>query len=296
MRKTEAKTKVQKLTNAELPKFVEKLHKDIRESAKSIGRGEIQDTVRGYYQTQKHRKSLEEQYRAKRKEGKPCRINQYHFSQYKVLEDQQKKILEEYAKHKKMGRWAMANKGIGPIFATGLIAFIDMDIAKHPGHIYSFAGVVPGQKWEKGKPPPCCRAFKTLVSLIGHSFCFSSKKEGAYYGKVYADRMKQEVSKNDAGDFKSEAERALREKTYKKTTIAYKEYMKGKLPKAQLMARAQRYAAKLFISHWWHEAYKIHYNETPPMPWAIAHGNHTDFIPPPFTVEEVEAGLLESTA
>lgn len=53
------------------------------------------------------------------------------------------------------------------------------------------------------------------------------------------------------------------------------------LPPAHIQARAQRRVKKLFISHWWEEAYKQHYHREPPPPYPIAHMNHVHIIKSP---------------
>jgi len=287
MIKKEPKTKITPLPIKEIPDFVERLKKEVRETAKVLGKEELQFVLWLYSSVQKQRKAAGERVRSLVARGLDCEIIQSVWSNLQATENQIRSIMKPYAESRAMGRWALKVKGIGPIFATSLMAYINMEKAVTPGHIYSFAGIVPGQVWKKGQKPPWCIAFKTLVALIGQAFCFVSSREGAYYGQVYVDRMKLETAKNKKGDYAAEAKRILGSKTFKKTTTAYKEYSKGNLPKAHIMARCRRYAAKLFLSHWWHEAYREHYDKTPPMPWVIEHGGHVDFIPPPHTLEDV---------
>lgn len=46
-------------------------------------------------------------------------------------------------------------------------------------------------------------------------------------------------------------------------------------------ARAERWAVKLFLSHWWQVAYESTYNKPAPTPYAIEHLGHVHTIPVP---------------
>ncbi len=71
-----------------------------------------------------------------------------------------------------------------------------------------------------------------------------------------------------------------------KTTEAYKYYIKGQLPPAHIQARAERYAVKLFIAHFFEVYYKFHFKKDPPAPYPIAFLGHVHKIEPqPFNAE-----------
>lgn len=115
---------------------------------------------------------------------------------------------------------------------------------------------------------------------MGESFVKVSGKPEAYYGRVYVQRKEYETAKNAAGDYADQAEHILAEKNIGKDTDAFGHYSEGRLPPAQIHARAKRYAVKLLLAHWHHKAYVNRFNEEPPKPYAIAHLGHTDFIHP----------------
>jgi len=72
----------------------------------------------------------------------------------KVREDQIAQALGIFAQQHEMGRWAMGICGIADIMSAGLLAHINMDLAKTPGHIYAYGGIAPGIRWigsEKSK-------------------------------------------------------------------------------------------------------------------------------------------------
>lgn len=122
---------------------------------------------------------------------------------------------------------------------------------------------------------------KVLCWKIGESFVKVAARDSDVYGKVYLDRKMLEEQRNDDGMFADQAERTLAEKTYSKSTEAYKAYSEGRLPQGRIHARAKRYAVKLFLSHWHHVAYESHFGTPPPKPYIIEHGGHTHFLAPP---------------
>ena len=69
--------------------------------------------------------------------------------------------------------------------------------------------------------------------------------------------------------------------TYFAETDARKHLEAGKLPPAQLHARAKRYAVKLFLAHWQHVAWEIRFGEAPPKPYALTQLQHAHYIAPP---------------
>jgi len=44
-----------------------------------------------------------------------------------------------------------------------------------------------------------------------------------------------------------------------------------------------RKAVKVFLCLWWQEDYRNVFKAEPPLPWALAHGGHTDLV----TLEQV---------
>jgi hypothetical protein len=96
-----------------------------------------------------------------------------------------------------------------------------------------------------------------------------------YYGKVFAERRQLEEKRNLEGKFAQQAEECA--KRYKKTTVAYKSYIEGKLPDAHLHARARRYAVKRFLSH----LHTVMYYLERIQGLDDLTGVHTHYVPPP---------------
>lgn len=122
---------------------------------------------------------------------------------------------------------------------------------------------------------------KVLCWKIGQSFVKVSGNEDAFYGRLWAERKAEEVRRNEAGEFAEQAARVLESRQYKRDTSAKAAYTAGKLPAAHLEARAERWAVKLFLSHWWQVAYESTYNKPAPTPYALEHLGHVHAIPVP---------------
>jgi hypothetical protein len=197
----------------------------------------------------------------------------------KALELEIAKWITDYAVAHPMWSYFKSVKGIGPIIAAGLLAHIDINKCPTVGHIYQFAGIAGnGQKpWLKKTLRPHNAKLKTLCWKIGQSFM----KAGGYYGDVYRARKVYEIERNERGDLAAQAENKLKTNNYGKTTDAYKHYKAGRLPPAQIDARARRYAVKLFLAHFWEVWYRVHFGKAPPLPYPIAHLDHAHYIPPP---------------
>ncbi len=119
---------------------------------------------------------------------------------------------------------------------------------------------------------------KTLCWKIGDSFVKVSGKENAFYGLLYRENKAKEVARNVAGDFATQAANVLRKTPSHKQKATYAE---GRLPDGHVDMRARRATVKLFLSHYHEIGYRLLHGKEPARPWAIEHGGHTHYIPPP---------------
>lgn len=197
------------------------------------------------------------------------------------LEREIVKALDVYSSKHVPGEWAKSIVGIGPVIAAGLLAHIDIEKAPTVGHIWSFAGLNPAAKWEKGQKRPWNARLKVLCWKIGDSFVKQQSREKDVYGKVYVERKAYEVARNEAGGNADAAARSLAERNIKdKDLRAVLE--SGMLPAGQIDLRARRYSVKLFLAHLHHVMYEDRFGVgTVPRPYIIEHGGHTHFIAPP---------------
>jgi len=257
---------------------ISKLTKDLKRAAITLSDDEARFLVDQYYMSQDNRKRAANQCRSLAESGEPNSLLRHLADQNESLEGQIKRALGTYAENHPVGKWMTSVYGIGPVLSAGLLAHIDINKAPTAGHIWAYAGLDPTKKWEKGQRRPWNAKLKTLCWLIGQSFMKFSKREECLYGKLYLEKKEYYRSKNEAGDYKEEATK--RKDAVGKNTDAYKYYSQGKLPPAQIDARARRWVVKLFLSHL-HEVWYIHaFGTKPPAPYPIAILGHAHKIEP----------------
>jgi len=278
-------------TDDDFRKPVERLARDLVRAAATLSDREARFLVDAYYSMQEERKRANNQLRAM--EAEPHMVIDWLAAQHETLEGQIKRALDAYSDAHPVGPWLKSLHGIGPVIAAGLMAHIDITKAPTAGHIWRFAGLDPTMQWKKGQKRPWNASLRTLCWKIGQSFVKFSGAEECVYGAVtYRKRKEMEVERNERGENAETAQHILSEKNFGKTTEAYKALITGKLPPAQIDARARRYAVKLFLSHlqmvWWFISTK----ELPPLPYPIAHLAHAHMVPPP-NIDQVP-GLAEA--
>lgn len=118
---------------------------------------------------------------------------------------------------------------------------------------------------------------KVLAWKIGDSFCKVHNRPGALYGRLYAERKVLETARNEAGEFAEQARRTLDErKIHDPVTRGF--YESGRLPPGRIEQRARRVAVKIFLVHWWQEAWRRKYGTEPPRAYPIAILGHADEI------------------
>lgn len=124
---------------------------------------------------------------------------------------------------------------------------------------------------------------KVLCWKIGQSFVMTQSRDSDVYGKLYAQAKERYIMLNSEGAYADAAQLKLETTNIGKSTDAYKWYAAGKLPPAHIQARAERWARKMFLSHYWEVCYTIRHRKRAPEPYVIAHmgDEHNRYIPPP---------------
>lgn len=263
---------------------LKRLARDIRSAATTLSRDEARFLVDLYYTMQEHRIATAGQVHSLVTSGEPHATIGFFAAQMRTLEGQVKSALDAYSNSEPLGQWARSVVGIGPVISAGLLAHIDIAKAPSYGNVWSFAGLNPTVKWEKGQKRPWNAALKTLCWKIGESFVKVSGRDGAFYGKVYAETKERYQRENTALVYADAAAAALKAKKIGKETEAFKAYSVGLLPPAHVHARAKRYAVKLFLSHYWERGRKLA-GLPVPEPYPIAHLGHAHRIEPPVLPE-----------
>jgi hypothetical protein len=263
----------------ELRGAVTRLSRDLVKAAATLSEEEARYLVDGYYMMQDSRKRADNQLRSMQDE--PHEILGWFGAQADIMEGQVKRALDVYSDNHAVGLWMKSLYGIGPVLAAGLLAHIDIKQAPTAGHVWRFAGLDPSSKWGKGEKRPWNAELRTLTWKCGQSFMKFSGNENCVYGHTYKERKSFEVARNERGDNTARAAEILKEKNWAKGTEAYKHLTKGRLPPAQIDARARRYAVKLFLSHlqtvWWF----VQFRKLPASPYAMGKLDHAHFIPLP---------------
>jgi len=279
-----------------------KLTKDLTKAARNMSDEEARILVDNYYIMQDYRKSYENQIRSidypvtfdetgKKKKltdeekeqlnalpKEPHETLDWLLANAEMLEKGIKTILDKYTDQHPIGRWLKSICGIGPVIAAGLLAHIDITKCPTAGHIWSYAGLNPESKWNKGEKRPWNARLKVVCWKIGQAFVKVSNNEKDVYGKIYKERKAYESAKNDAGEYKEQALQKLKDFKIGHQTEAYKWYSQGKLPPAHIQQRAERYATKIFLSHLHEYWYEQHFGVPAPAPYPIAILGHAHKI------------------
>lgn len=259
---------------------LQKLSRDLAKATRTIGHAEARYLVDLYYQMQDNRIRGCGQVRALNESNEPHDVIKWISDQAETLENQIKRALDKYTDAEPAGVWAKGNLGIGPVISAGLCANIgDASRFQTCGDLWAYCGLVPGQRRKRGEKSNWSSRLKRLAWLMGQSFVKVSGKEDAFYGKLYKEKKEYYVKRNEAGEFSERAAQCLKDKNYGKDTEAYKHYSAGRLPPAHIQAMAERYAAKIFLSHFWEVSLRIR-GIQPPKAYPIAILGHAHEIKP----------------
>lgn len=263
--------------------------KDIRAAAALLTPDEARYLVNLYYQRQADRMRTNSQIRELNNQQQPNALMVYLSQNAEHSEALIKKALGDFVNGHPIGKWLISIYGIGPIIAAGLLAHVDITKTATAGGLWRFAGLDPTVKWEKGQKRPFNADLKKLCWHAGQSWMKLASRDECFYGKLYKERKAYEIARNDAGENAEQARLGLTR--YSSSTQAYKHCLEGKLPPAQIDARARRWTVKIFLSHLHKLWYEQHYQKPVPAPFAIAILGHAHMIEPPPTGEptKVEA-------
>lgn len=261
---------------------IEKYSKSVAQAAKVLERTQARTLVHLYYSNQRSRIAMGNRIIAFKKDGKATEVLDFMMNQFVLIEKYTSGLLNQYAKANYMGQWSSQICGIGPVLSAGLLAYVNLDIAQTAGDVWAYAGLAPGQVRRKGVQVNHNPTFKTITWKIGESFVKNAHREHDIYGKVIKERRAYEDAKNQAGEYADQAKKILQEKNFEdKTTSVYKEYAAGRLPPAHLHSRCKRYAVKLFLAHYFEEAWEHRFGSSAPLPYPIVHMGHAHVIERP---------------
>lgn len=242
---------------------IPRLSKEQVLEASRLSDPEARFLVANYYFMQDMRKRGDMQMRHMGDKDLP-QLLKYTTDHAAFIEQQLTRGLLRYAESSPVGRWMLSIDGVGPVLSAGFLAHLDIEQAPSAGHFWSYAGIDPGIKWEKGQKRPYNAAVKQLTYHLGECFKRVSGNEDAFYGQFYKERKALIVQRNEEGKF---AERA---KTFYTKSAEWKKILEtGKLPPGNLDRQACNITAKIFLSHLHAVMYWYHYNTAPPKPYAM---------------------------
>lgn len=207
------------------------LNRDAKDAARLFGSQEARYFVDLYYSIQKTRIRVGNQIKAtlvargekadKQDTGdeaqtpqaaEPNYLFQVIYGEFLLMEERAKQALHEYAKGQDKGRWLLAQTGIGPVLAAGIMAHINEERAKNAGSVWRFAGFDPNITWEKGQVRPYNQTLKTLGWKVADSMLKQKGRDACYYGKIYDGRKAYEMFNNVTGKYRRTAQDNLTRK------------------------------------------------------------------------------------
>ena len=242
--------------------LIQRLSRDLKQSARLLGRKQARYLVDAYYQMQHYRIATQGQLRSIRQSNatllpknldnvveangppadlpsgigkrvlypEPAGVLDWVFQTLEYLEHDIKLSLDEFTKQYRVGLWLHSITGIGPVITAGLLANLRAEGTFAAGRFWNFAGLNPDIKWKKGEKRPWNARLKTLCAFkIGESFVKFQNNPNDHYGQHYAKRKRCETQRNAHGDFAAQAAKVLAEVNIGKETEAYLWYA-GCLP------------------------------------------------------------------
>jgi hypothetical protein len=266
---------------------VEKLDKDLLHAIQGgglvVGKEDVKYIIDLYYLAQRMRMSANNKIKAAARTAKkrgeevwPTNLTEWFMKQAATLEQQILRVLNAWTDTDEVSAWAKGINGVGPIYAAMLAAEVDIARCQTVGVLWRYCGLCPTDRKVKGEKLHWNAQLKQVVYLLGQSFVRAQGR--SLYREVYDQRKLYESEKNANKDYAEQAANELKRKRFGDDTAAKKWYQKGMLPPLHIHNRAARYAAKLFLSHYHEVAYRIHFGEEPPAPYAISILGHADLI------------------
>ena len=179
------------------------------------------------------------------------------------LESQIDVSLNSFCSSNMVTKWAISNVGIGPVIATRLMSYIDINKSRTPEHLWSYAGLIP-QQLNKQKNT-YNNNLKEVCMQIGKNFVKYSSKDKCFYGQLYIEDRQRRIDLNENNEYSDLAQETLLNFNLKDKNLLKDKpvYESGKLPQQRIDAQAQRYAVKIFLAHWhavaYYESFKVEY-------------------------------------
>ena len=124
-----------------------KISKGIQEQAVTMYKDEVRSCVDFYYQIQNFRMATDNQLRSIEQnydvnvDTESISLMKWNAMQLKNIEKNNKLILEKFSDSTKVTRWMKSVKGVGPVIAACLYAYLNIDDINSAGNFWSYAGL-----------------------------------------------------------------------------------------------------------------------------------------------------------
>lgn len=249
--------------------------------AKNLTNRELRFFAANYHMHQEMRKRVDMQLRhLGDKEEHPLISLEKQGDAYALWENIQKEIMKKHAEGHPVGRWMMEQMGVGEVLAGELLAHLGgEEVHDTVGHWWSFAGLNPEKKWERGEKRPYNAQLKQTTFHLGECFKRVSNHPDAYYGALYRQKKAEVELRNERGGFADKAASFVMREPAKQKKIR----ASGQVPPFYLDRWACRWVVKIFLSHVHALMYWNAYGKAPPKPFAISVLGHAHEIKIPDT-------------
>jgi hypothetical protein len=257
-----------------------RLRRDLRKTMDPMSIRQARALVDAFYAVQDFRIQANNQRGQAAAHGEAHEVVDWLAESLRLLEDNIERALDVFTSTETtgMGVWLRSIVGIGPVLAAGLLAHVDVTRQPTVGHLWSFAGLNPEARWERGSKRPWNARLKLTCWKISNSIVTTRGHANSYYGPLYDQRKAYETERNLAGYNSALAAERLAANPNDERASSWK---LGQLPPAHVEARARRWTVKLFLAHFWQESYRRHYGTEPPLPYPITFLGHIHVIPDP---------------
>jgi len=253
-------------------------------ASRSPSREEANRLVKLYYQMQRVRIISASQVRAAEKAEESSYLVTFFGSEYGIIEDQIKKVLDVYTDHTPIG-WVLKQIcGIGPVISAGLVSGFDITKAKSAGGFWRYCGLDPTVKKVAGEKLKYNEDMKVLVVFkLGESFVKVKNNPNAIYSRIYDEWYAEYSRRNAAGEYVNVCNTELATKNFrdKDNNVTYQAYLKGIYPDSRIYNMAKRKPLMIFISHLFDLEFMLHYHKKSPVPYVIEYLNHVHTIENP---------------
>ena len=266
-------------------------------SRRAIGDIEARYLISVYYALQRNRIAISRKSAVLRERSVPSNVLDQYGMSMELIEEELRGGLLRWAKALPAGKWALSIRGVGPVIAATLCAFIRPAFADNPKHAWQYAGLTPGSGKKFNRTLRQAAFYVTEQFVINRGFyraLYDQRKAYEWYNNItgrYAGIASSFPGPFGEGRVNPDKLLGLIAKGRKpvdsRGTIAHvilqpPNPAHAMLTPAHIERRARRWVAKLFFSHFTQVIWEVHFRDRRwPMLDEFERYGHTDIIRPP---------------